>query len=51
MPGRLACSTSRTFSSAEQRLRRSRPLMTSTRSMGFDSPAGARRADLICLKM
>ena len=36
MPGRVVSSASRTFSSAVYRLRRSRPVMTSTRSTGFD---------------
>ena len=37
MPGCIVSSTSRTFSSALYRLRRSRPVMISTRSMGFDT--------------
>src|SRR3712207_8804923 len=40
MPGLVVSSTNRTFSSAVYRLRRSRPVMISTRSVGFD--IGAR---------
>ena len=40
MPGRVVSSTSRTFFSAVYRLRRSQPVMTSTRSTDFD--IGAR---------